>query len=46
MDQIPEVTPERIDKMKRDLIELHEEQYGVEVTKLVEKKKAKGTQPA
>jgi len=44
MDQI--VTPERLEKMKRDLIELYEDQYGVEVTKLVEKKKEKGTQPA
>ena len=45
MDQ-NNVTPERIEKMKRDLIELYEDQYNQEVTNLVEKKKGKGTQPA
>ena len=45
MDQ-NNVTPERIEKMKRDLIKLYEDQYNQEVTNLVEKKKGKGTQPA
>ena len=45
MDQ-NNVTPERIEKMKRDLIELYEDQYNQEVTNLVEKKKGRGAQPA
>lgn len=45
MDQ-DNVTPECLEKVKRDLIELYEDQYDQEVTKLVEKKKEKGTQPA
>lgn len=44
MDQ-NSVTPERLEKVKQDLIELYEHQYDQEVTKLVEKKKGKGTQP-
>lgn len=42
MDQ-NNVTPERLEKMKRDLIELYEDQHDQEVTKLVEKKKEKRT---
>ena len=34
-----DMTPERFEKMKYDLIKLYEDQYDQEVTKLVEKKK-------